>query len=328
MKKKLVKFKIHSKNIREGEYDKKIFRLMYILNKLEKTGEIATKELSNEFNVSLRTVQRDLDLLDQTGFPIQPLEEKGRHAFMEGFSLQKAMLTKEEASLLSFLYEIAKSLGGNFKSSFNEILKKVLCKECESVFYAKIPEGVKLDRDMPFVKEIEKAIEEAQKVEFYYLKDGKEKWLRVEPLKIAFFDGFWYLVCRIPGKDWILKLRIENIRRLEVLGSHFSVPANIKTMLDESVNIWFSEKRDKEVVVKVDKEIARFFRQKKYFPLQKIKKENKDGSLIIESKVCQYMEAIPVVLRWLPLVQVLEPKEMEKEIEERVKGYLKCTRIA
>jgi predicted DNA-binding transcriptional regulator YafY len=323
MKKKWVKFRKQARHARESDYDRKIFRLMYILNKLEKTGGIVTKELSDEFNVSLRTVQRDLELLDQTGFPIQPLEEKGRHAFMEGFSLKKAMLTKEEASLLSFLYEIAKSLGGNFKSSFNEILKKVLYKDYESAFYAKIPEGVKLDRDMPFVKELEEAIEERQRVEFYYLKDGKEKWLRVDPLKIVFFDGFWYLVCRIPGKGWIIKLRLENIRKLKILDSHFTLPENIKTMLDESVSIWFDEKRDKKVVVRVDKEIAGFFKQKKYLPLQNIKKEDKDGSLIIESKVCQYMEAIPVILRWLPLVRVLEPKELEKEIGERVGGYLR-----
>jgi len=305
---------------KKKEYDKKIFRLMYILNSFESKGKVSVKDLACEFRVAPRTVQRDLELLNSAGFPLASAE-RGVHCFIEGFSLKKSMISEEEASLLSFLYEVAKSLGKDFESSFSSILKKVLYKDTESAFYAKIPDGIKLGKATPFAKELEKAIVQTRKVEFYYEKPDEQKWLKVDPLKIVFFDGFWYLVCRVSDKDWIIKLRLENIKELKTLDECFTIPKNLKTMLDESVNVWFSEKRDKKVVVRVDKDAAAFFKRKKYLPLQKIVTENKDGSIIIQAVVCQYMEAIPAILRWLPHVHVIEPQEVRDDIDNRVKAY-------
>ena len=305
------------------EYDKKIFRLLYILNRLDKGGKVSTRRLAKEFNVTLRTVQRDLELLNMTGFPLESLE-KGYHSFAEGFSLGKVMASEEEASLLSFLYEIAKSLGENFEESFQGILRKVLAEGEESSFYVKIPEGVKLDKEFPHLKDLELAIEECRKIELSYLtKEGEVKQFKVHPLKIIFFEGFWYLLTRIDEKEWIVKFRLENIKEVTVLDEYFALPENLKTMLDQSVNIWFSEKRDKKVVLKVDKDIARFFKQRTFFPLQEIKKENKDGSMLVESTVGHYMEVIPTIFKWLPRITVVKPKELREEIKGIIKEYEK-----
>jgi predicted DNA-binding transcriptional regulator YafY len=85
----------------------------------------------------------------------------------------------------------------------------------------------------------------------------------------------------------------------------------------------FSEKRDKKITLKIDKEVAHFFKQKKFFPLQKIKKEQKDGSLIVECKACQEMEVMPTIMHWIPYITVIEPKSLQGEIKKIVKTYLK-----
>jgi len=309
------------KKEKKKDYDKRVHRLIRILNLLDSGSRVSSKTLAEEFNIHVRSVQRDLDLLNRTGFPLFS-PEKGIYSFAEGFSLKKVRMTQEDASLLSFLYEIAKTLGGKFEVSFHNILNKIISPDADSPFYAKIPQGIKLDADLPFIKELEKAIDESRKVEFYYLTQGNEKWLRVCPLKIAFFDGFWYLVVRVDHKDWILKLRIENIRKLNVLDESFEIPRNLQAMLDQSVNVWFSEKRDKKITVKVKPEAAKYFKTQTCFPLQKIVKENKDGSLIIESTVCQDMEAMRIVFRWFPWVQVLRPLQLKKQVCDTVRMYL------
>lgn len=307
---------------KDRDYEqKKIYRIVFILNKLNGGGKVQTRALAEELNVDMRSIQRDLMLIDRVGFPLM-CPDKGVYSFMEGFSLKKATMTSEDASLLAFLYDITRSLGKKFEGSFNNILQKVLYSESDSAYFAKMPEGVKLNKNTPFITEIEEAITDTSRIEFDYLKGGKEKRLKVDPLKIAFFDGFWYLICRVSGKDWILKLRLENIRKLEVLEEYFSVPKNMKTMLDQSASIWFPEKRDKKLVVEINKDAARFFKQRDYFPLQKITKENKDGSLIIESKVGHYMEVIPVILRWIPYVKIISPTELRDEVAERIKSYM------
>lgn len=302
-------------------YDKKIFRLLYILNKLDRGGKISTRNLSKEFNVSLRSVQRDLELLNMAGFPLAP-SDKGIHSFAEGFSLKKLMLSKEEASLLSFLYEIAKSLGRNFEESFGGILKKVLTKEVEPIFYAKLPEGIKLDKSYAFIKELERALEQHKKAEVAHLGRKGEKTFKIHPLKIIFYDGFWYLLSRDDEDERIIKLRLDNIKSIKTLNERFEVPANLKAMLDESVNIWFTDQRNKRVVLKVDKEAAKFFKGKKYLPLQKILKENADGSLAVEAKVSHDMEVLPTIFLWIPYVKVVSPKRLSRDIKIIIKGYL------
>jgi predicted DNA-binding transcriptional regulator YafY len=303
-------------------YDKKVFRLFFILNQLDSRKKISTGELAKEFNVSLRTVQRDIVLLNTTGFPIISLE-KGYHSFMEGFSLKKMMLTREEASLLSFLHDISKSLGEKFEDSFSSILKKVVSKEQDSAFYVKLPEGSKINKDFPYIKELEDAVKNNIKIALYYKTSEKEGDYKVCPLKIIFFDGFWYLLAQVDGKDWIRTFRLENIMNIELLDVYFTSPKNLSTFLDQSVNIWFTEKRDKQVVLKVDKEAANYFKQQVYFPLQKITKENRDGSLRIETKICHNEEILRIIFRWIPYVHVVKPKELRIEVGKIVKGYLR-----
>jgi len=305
-----------------GSYDRKIFRLLFILNKLDAQSKVPTRGLAEEFNVSSRTVQRDLELLNMTGFPLYT-PEKGYSSFARDFSLKKVMLSKEEASLLSFLYDTAKPLGKNFVNSFNDILRKVLPKTTEPHFYVKIPLGTGITGKFTFVKDLEHAIDNFNKIKMYYSTSGKEKCAKVDPLKMIFFDGFWYLLAKRDEGSGIRKYRLDNIKKVEHLKEHFTIYKNLKTMLNESVNVWFCGRRDKKVVLKIDKEVAGFFKERTYFPLQKIKKVQKDGSLIIESKVGQYMEVLPTIKAWMPCIKVLEPAALKEELKAHVKDYAK-----
>jgi len=305
------------------DYDKKIFRLVYILNRLDSMGKVSTRDLVNEFNVTPRTVQRDIELLNTAGFPLTRID-KGIHAFFEGFSLRRVMLSTKEASLLSFLCDISRSLGKDFESSFSTILGKVLGQTHESAFYMKVPNGIKTRKSLPFLSEIETAIEECQKIDLRYAKGQSEKVARVDPLKILFFDGFWYLLARVKGQEWLRKFSWENIKGVSVLEKNFIPPSNLKSILDTSTNAWFSEKHNIKVVLNVSSEVAMYFMRKKYFPAQKIMSKRKDGSLIIEAKVGRSMEVLPSVLFWMPYVKVISPKELKDEVRDVVNDYRKC----
>lgn len=307
--------------VKSKNYDKKIYRLVKILNYLDSGRKVSTRDLAEEFNVTVRTIQRDIELLCIAGFPI--VSDGGRHSFMSGFSLKKMMLTEEDASLLSLLYEIVENLGENFKKSFQNLLRKTFqCRE-STPFYIKLPQGIKLTPDFPHLEKLEKAIEDSRKVKITYLtREQKTKEYILKPFKIIFYEGFWYLLSQKEEEKQLFKFRLERIKDVVLLSDYFEMPDNLRLLLDESVNIWFGWKRDKKMTLKVDKEVAHFFVQKRYFPCQKIKK-NKDGSLLIETRVSQYMEILPTILHWIPFVVVLEPAEQREEIKKLVRQYLK-----
>jgi len=269
-KKKYVCRELHIKKIirissnpsaKSKDYDKKIFRLMFILNMLDGGHKVSTYDLAAEFKVDVRTVQRDLLLLNTAGFPID-MCEKGLHKFSSGFSLKKLLLSTEEASLLSLLSDIAQPLGKKFQESCAELLKKALIPQAETPYYIKVSPAAKQVGELPFIPQLEAAVAKRWKVRLQYEKEGGDEWKchRVHPLKIVFYEGTWYLLSRDDDEKQIIKkFRLDKIRKLENLDENFQLSDNLKRMLDESVNIWFSEKRDKKVVLRVGREIADYF---------------------------------------------------------------------
>ena len=68
----------------KAQYDSKLFRLIRILNRLDSGKPVHTKDLAQEFNISTRSVQRDISFLAQAGFPIfEP--SSGEHKFTRGY---------------------------------------------------------------------------------------------------------------------------------------------------------------------------------------------------------------------------------------------------
>lgn len=306
----------------KDKHQKQLFRVVFILNKLDAGKTVSSVELSHDLDVSLRTIQRDIELLIAAGFPLSS-PDRGLYIFVEGFSLKKANLTGEEASLLSFLFDVSKSLGKDFEKSCGGIIKKVIQKEYESPFYAKIPQGPMQKIESPFSKILEDAICENEKVTIAYDGPSGVKEYRLCPLKIIFYDGFWYLLAQKEDKDHILKFRIEKIQKVDNEGKYFAPPDNLQAMLDDSVNIWFSERKGSKVLLKISAEVAPFFKQRVYFPKQKIKKKNKDGSLDLETETADAREIIPTILHWIPHITVLKPESLRAEVRTLVSGYIK-----
>jgi len=115
---------------------------------------------------------------------------------------------------------------------------------------------------------------------------------------------------------------IDRIKKIEVLDEYFDEKENLKEYLDNNINIWFPDKRNIKAAIKVEEGEAEYFRKRTYFPYQKIKKTNKDGSIVIEMKIGDFMEVIPTILRWIPHVQVISPIELKNEVKDRLLTYL------
>ena len=306
------------------DYIKTVERLISILSCLDKGGSISTSQLAADLGVTQRTIQRDFDLLNRAESIRMKFAPKAWLAIVEGFSLRKVELSEEQASLLSFMFDISHSLGEKFEQSFRHLFKRLLARELDTPFYAKLPHGVKLPCDGAMVKDLESAIDSFNRVKMRYVSGGEvEKEYTLEPLKIALYDGFWYLLAMDVVRKKLLKLRLERIRSVMILDETFVPPANLMTMLDQSVNIWFEEKRGERVLIRVAPEAAKYFKQKNYFPLQKVVKEAADGSLILETFPAHPEEISHLIMNWIPCLTVLEPAGFKADIRTIVIEYLK-----
>ncbi|MBF0618709.1 MAG: WYL domain-containing protein [Candidatus Omnitrophica bacterium] len=319
-KKKIVTFKRKGSGKPAKDYMKTIERLILILSKLNTNKFVTSSGLAADIGVDMRTIQRDIVLL--AGFYPIYSPEKGKHSFMAGFNLGKVELTEEQASLLSFMHGISSSLGDAFEKTFRELFKRVMVPHTDTPFYAKIPSGTFLPQS-DCLTEIQKAVDGYEKLKILYLRsNGEEKEYLVEPLKIAFFDGFWYLLTQDANKK-IIKFRLDRIRKATQTEDSFVPMAGFDKILEQSVNIWFDTDRPNRVLIRVAPEAAQYFKHRKYFPLQKIVEEKKDGSLVLETFPAHPDEISHLIMHWIPCLSVLEPAEFKARIRETVGVYLK-----
>jgi predicted DNA-binding transcriptional regulator YafY len=300
------------------DYHKKLYRLVRILNRLETEGKVSPRELADEFNVSMRTAQRDIELINMAEFPLVAMT-KGIYTFMPGFSLKRLPMSSEEASLLAFMCDIAKSMGGDFEKSFKSLHSKVvLTANRESPFHAILPATPQAD--IPFTEELRTAIEESRKVEIRY---SNGKGYRLRPLKIVYFDGFWYLFAHVEGRPYNQTFRFDRITAVELLNEHFEPPKNIDTILEAKKSIWFGLKRNINVLLKVGADVVPYFKAAAYLPEQRIVRTEKDGSILLATRVSHLMEVRPTIFRWMPFIKVLKPRELRDEVRKVVRAYLK-----
>jgi len=299
------------------DYHKKLCRLVRILNMLETEGKVLPRQLAGEFNVSMRTAQRDLELLSMAEFPVVAMA-KGSYSFMPGFSLKKLPLTEQEASLLAFLCEVSNTMGTDFAKSFKSLFSKVVLGSAgESPFQAIQPTTPR--KECPAMAEVRAAIEEHDKIKIDYANGHS---YRLRPLKLIYAEGFWYLFAEVDGKGHHPKFRLDRIDSVERLNESFDPPKDLGKILSQHTNIWFDAEHSIKVVLKISGEVAKYFKAANYFPRQKIRRAERDGSVVVETTVGHFMEVIPIIKRWIPHIKVIAPRSLKEEIKKSVRRYL------
>ena len=92
-------------------------------------------------------------------------------------------------------------------------------------------------------------------------------------------------------------------------------------MLKEEDGIWMGEEK-KEIVLKIAREIAGYFKRRKLIANQVIEKELEDGGLILSAKVGHPNQVLPIVRYWIPHIRIISPEGLQKEMEQEMRDYI------
>jgi len=301
--------------------ENKISRLLYILNCLDK-GEVCLKDLAQEMGVCLRSVQRYIQTIQDAEFPIYD-SQPGVYTFVEGFNLSKMQINAREAGVLVFLSDIANALGGDFATAFKDLRQRITAPRQDNPFFLKMVKGLNYE-ETPLTQTLCQAIRKKKYLLVNYKSQTgqKEKRHLVIPVKIAWYEGFWYLVC-LGEKERIFKFRIDRILKAEIQKDNFQINSTKFTeLLNQSVNIFFEGERNILVTLKVAAPVAHYFKQRQYFPEQKIIKETKNGDLTITTKISKPEEILMIIFHWMPHIKVINPKEIKSKIKDTITKYL------
>ncbi len=173
----------------------------------------------------------------------------------------------------------------------------------------------------PLFRDLEKAIIGRYQIAFDYLKaEGKKSYAAVSPYKLINNKGVWYLAA-LDGEK-LKSFSFSKIERLRLLDSSFSWSQKIDKQLAEEDGIWLSEEKQ-EIVLKIDREVASYFKRRRLIANQVIEKELEDGGLIVSAKVGHPNQILPIVRYWIPHIRIISPEVLQVEMECGLTEYLK-----
>ncbi len=297
---------------------KKFTRILYLLHKLE-GGSINLAVEAKELGFSVRTLERDIQEIDQAGFPVTNMGA-GRYSLMEGFSLQKLSLSARDEALLKLLGQLANSLGPQWAGSYQRLLKKTARPAGKEIYFVKMPRMYHNIQPAQ-LNTLEQAILKHQFINLYYQSAAKRVWCNhIKPLKIALFDGFWYLIT-LNDVNTYMKFSLGKIIKVLPQKEYFK-PLEIAAKLQESPNIWFDTQADLEIKCLVSAAVASYFKEVEFLPHQKIEKQTEGGDLVISCKTANIMQVLPQIKHWLPHIQVLEPASLQNQLNQQLLHYL------
>jgi predicted DNA-binding transcriptional regulator YafY len=309
--------------LKRANIENRVHRIGGILKSFFENDQVHTSSLCDKTQVDIRTIQRDLDMLKKSGFPIQEIK-KGCYCLDKNLFKNFELFDETELALIFAVQNVISQLGPTFQkagaSVFNRLFQVMSEPTCSPVF-------IKLD-DPIFVesrlfKKVSKAINEKKTVSFEY-EVYAPYTVNLEPYKIAYYEGIWYLVGKETDNEQIKTFAFDKIKNIAVHNKRFrSIPADLEKSLNDSANVWFSGEKTTHVEIWVDKSCAQYFKRRKVFPTQKIKKEEKDGALVVSFTVSNFNEIQYILKKWLPHVKILNPKEFKKEFAAEITDWLK-----
>lgn len=296
-------------------------RLLSILIIISQKGLVTGRELAEHFEVSLRTIYRDIEKISETGVPIAAIGGKGGgYYIMENYNINNIFINKKEVEpIIAVMDNLSFLFGKNPK--FNDMVLKIeTLRNNEEHRYSNLNINMShfaMEQELrEYLFLINKAIEESRVVEFQYINRRMEYSKRiVEPIQIEFSVGQWFIIAFCRVRNDYRKFKLVRIRNMK-LGNNFIKrqisQEEIKKIFDDSY-----EKNSILVKMKFSSKIGEQLAE--YFPKDKIILLD-DGGYIVENFFPDDEGLKKFVLSFGNECEVITPLELRKEMLEYIKN--------
>lgn len=215
----------------------KLDRMLYIITYLLNHKKVKAQELAEKFEVSVRTIYRDVDAIAQAGIPIVTFQGMdGGIGIVEGFKLDKNLLTGEEISKIVNALKGIQSISEDTKvklliEKLSGITANTDMIPKENEIMIDLSSWSKYDQLGKEIQLIKDAIRLHRMIRFLYYTNEKLTERRVEPYQIIFKESNWYLYafCHLRNDFRLFKLRRMN--NLDLMsGSFVPKPYSVAAM--------------------------------------------------------------------------------------------------
>lgn len=310
----------------------RIDRLAAIVIQLQSRRLVKAQDIADKFNISLRTVYRDIHALEEAGVPVTGEAGIG-YRLMEGYKLPPVMFNQDEASALLTGAKLMQTMSDeNSSKHYTSALDKIkaVLRLAEKDHLEEIDEHIAVVAHPAFVYEkpselhlqkILKAIASDTIIEIDYTSIEKKESLRrrTEPIGIYYQGSHWYLIAFCRLRNDYRNFRTDKINKLMLTDEKFD---QTHPPLQSFIHQLSEQRQVQKVVIDIEKDIMKYFGEQKYY--NGFVKEEDYGEHI---RMTFLTGSLTGFARWFMLfgdkAKIVEPLQLNDMITEIARNILK-----
>lgn len=307
-------------------------RLLFIDTEISKGTYPNCNDLADEWEVSHKTIQRDLDYMRyELDAPLEySAKHRGYYYTEKNFKLP-ALSMKESELFGMYLSEklLVQYEGTPIYNSLSSVFKKIEQSLPNKIELNPAAGQEKFTVFPPFSttvlpevwETILVSLRKSQQIEIQYKTPGKEPVTRnLDPYHAVRFKGDWYIIGHCYLRGDIRTFSMSRILSVKKTGVYFTIPADFdfKKLSGSHFGIHWS---DEEINVKIrfNKRVAEYVQERNWHPSQSIE-QCEDGDVVLSLSVNHLLELKRWILSWGDDAYVIEPHSFAKSIETTLRN--------
>jgi predicted DNA-binding transcriptional regulator YafY len=314
-----------------------VIRQWSILRDLEASRRLTIDDLARRTGVTTRTIRRDLEALQASGFPLYDEVIDGKRFWMleaKAFRrLDDTGFTLAELSALYFSRTLLECLAAtpfqqDLAAAFDKLagalspgMRKFLDR-LPLVFQAKGNAlGAAGHADLKTQRERIARLLDATlnyrraTMTYYSMSSGREKTYLIEPYRLVYSQGGLYLLAFVPEYSALRTFSVDRIRGISLLEEHFTPSEIPDAAFAHSLGI--NEGAPEHIEIAFEPRIAPYIRERRWHASQQIA-DRKDGGLVLSLDVCNDWALRSWILGFGPLARVLSPAPLKAQIKDEI----------
>ena len=292
-------------------YINRLFEIVYIL--LSKKS-ITAKELAERFEVSQRTIYRDVDLLSSANIPIYATKGKGGGiSLLPDFVLNKTVFSEEEKTDIISAMQALNAVNMENNGNSLEKLSAFFGAERTNWVEVNFSKWSNYEDETELFLSLKKSILAKERIEFLYHSVENRTNRKVEPIKLVFKGQDWYLYAFCLLREDFRFFKLRRIKKLKMLEENFDriAPANVlgteKVFNDDFVLI--SMKMANEMAYRVYDE----FQEYEILP---------DGGFIVQISIPRGDWIYQYIATFGEFCEVISPVDIRNQVKTKLQKTL------
>jgi predicted DNA-binding transcriptional regulator YafY len=314
-----------------------VIRQWSILRDLEASRRHTIDDLAARTGVTTRTIRRDLEALQASGFPLfDELIDGKRYWRLEAKAFRRlddTGFTLAELSALYFSRTLVECLAAtpfqqDVAAAFDKLAAALtpgmrqFLDRLPLVFQAKgasprsaKPGAARAEREH-IARLLDATLNHRRATMTYFsMSSGREKAYVIEPYRLIYSPGGMYLLAFVPEYKDLRTFAVERIRAISLHEERFT-PAEIPdAAFAHSLGV--NEGPPEHIEIAFEPRIAPYIRERRWHPSQTAT-DRRDGGVVLALEVCNDWALRSWILSFGPQARVLAPKALAEQIKGEI----------